>query len=100
MSRKDDLVEQNIREYLSRMKHIDELYEKAHEAIGDSEREGGSRQELDKLAMQRAVLKDKVEEINTIDVNHWREDMIESAGPMAVWDILAQKLEDFIERHT
>ena len=100
MSRKDDLVEQNIREYLSRMKHIDELYEKAHEAIGAGEQEEGSRQELDKLAMQRAVLKEKVEEINTINVNNWRDEMIESAGPMAVWDILAQKLEDFIERHT
>jgi len=24
---------------------------------------------------------------------------VRAAGPMAVWDILAQKLEDFVERH-
>ena len=38
-------------------------------------------------------------EIKSIDTKNWREDTVQNAGPMAVWDILAQKLEDFVERH-
>ncbi len=38
-------------------------------------------------------------EIKSMPVEHWREETVQKAGPMAIWDILAQKLEDFIERH-
>jgi len=32
-------------------------------------------------------------------LENWREDTVQSSGPMAIWDIFAQKLEDFVERH-
>jgi hypothetical protein len=32
-------------------------------------------------------------------VEKWREETVQNAGPMAIWDILAQKLENFLERH-
>ncbi|WP_255416746.1 hypothetical protein [Thiohalobacter thiocyanaticus] len=29
---------------------------------------------------------------------HWEEDEIRQAGPMGVWDVVAQKLEHLLER--
>ncbi|MBT8149176.1 MAG: hypothetical protein KJO24_04555, partial [Gammaproteobacteria bacterium] len=89
----------HFREYESRLKHIDELYQRAQQA-GESLASGHqARAELSDYAKQHAELRDKAEQIKAMDVNNWREELIESSGPMAVWDILAQKLEDFIERH-
>ena len=35
MSSKEHLIEQHILEYESRMRHIDELYQRAHEAVAE-----------------------------------------------------------------
>ena len=99
MTTKEDLITQHIREYESRLKHIDELYERADKATAHLDEQHESRSELQDIAEQRSRLKQEADEINTASLDHWREDTIQSAGPMAIWDILAQKLEDFVERH-
>ena len=99
MTNKEQLIEQHIREYESRLKHIDELYEQAHKATEHLEEEHDSRSELKSYAEQRAQLQQEAEDIKTMPVGNWREETMQNAGPMAIWDILAQKLEDFIERH-
>ena len=99
MSTKEQLVEQHIREYQSRQLHIDELYERAHRAVEKKIGEPAAQSELQNYAEQRANLQQKADEIKTIDVHNWRHDTIENAGPMALWDILAQQLESFIEKH-
>lgn len=98
MTTKEQLIDQHIREYEARLKHIDELYERAQEVtenLGDHE----TRSELEDYAAQRQHLQQKAEEIKTMPLENWREETVQSAGPMAIWDILAQKLEDFLERH-
>lgn len=99
MTTKEQLVEQHIREYQSRLKHIDELYERAHDLTKQLDDNIPSRSELKDYDQQRALLRQKTDQIKTMEVSHWREETRKSAGPMAVWDILAQGLEDFIERH-
>ena len=37
--------------------------------------------------------------IRTMSTEDWRKETIKNAGPMAIWDILAQQLEKFVERH-
>ena len=96
---KEQLIDQHIREYESRMKHIDELYERAHEATEHLDDDHQTRSELKEYATQRSELQQKADEIKTMPIEHWREETIKSSGPMAIWDILAQKLEDFLERH-
>jgi len=54
---------------------------------------------LDELAAQRALLQETTDSFKTMPLDRWREATARNAGPMAVWDILAQKLEDFVERH-
>jgi len=99
MTTKEQLIDQHIREYESRLKHIDELYDRAHKATEHLEDDHDSRSELKKFADQRAKLPQDADEIKTMPVENWRQETVQSAGPMAIWDILAQKLEDFLERH-
>ncbi len=99
MTTKEQLIDQHIREYESRLKHIDELYERAHKATEHLHDEHDTRSELKDYEEQRQKLKQKADEIKTMPIQNWREETVQTAGPMAIWDILAQKLEDFLERH-
>ena len=99
MTNKEQLIEQHIREYESRLKHIDELYARAHSATEHLDEEHETRSELQDYATLRSQLRQDAEEVKTMPVANWREETVKNAGPMAIWDILAQKLEAFIERH-
>ena len=92
------LVDQHIMEHESRLKHIDELIERAHRASVELDERQTLESELEQYRKQRAELADKSVQLRAISLEHWREDMIRSAGPMGVWDVLAQKLEDLVER--
>jgi len=96
MTTKEQLIDQHIREYESRVKHIDELYERAHGAIKHLDEEHESRSELKWFEERLPNVKDAIE---TMPVKNWREETVKKAGPMAIWDIIAQQLEDFLERH-
>lgn len=99
MTTKEQLIDRHIREYESRLKHIDELYQRAHKATEHLDDEHETRSELQEYASQRHQLLQKTSDIKTMSVSNWREETIQNSGPMAIWDVLAQKLEDFIERH-
>lgn len=99
MTTKEQLIDQHIREYESRLKHIDELYDRAHKATEHLDDEHHTRSELEKYAAERSKLQKKADKIKTMSYKNWREETIRSSGPMAIWDVLAQKLEDFLERH-
>ena len=99
MTNKEHLIEQHIREYESRMKHIDELYQRAHQAAGKLDNAHEAQSRLNELAAQRSLLQDTTDSIKAMPLEKWRETTARNAGPMAVWDILAQKIEDFVERH-
>ena len=99
MTTKEQLIDQHIREYESRLKHIDELYDRAHKATEHLDDTHETRSELKNYADQRAQLPPDPEAIKTMPVDDWRKETVQNAGPMAIWDILAQKLEDFLERH-
>jgi hypothetical protein len=99
MTNKEHLIEQHILEYESRMKHIDELYQRAHQAAGKTDNADHAQSRLHEFTAQRALLQETTDSIKTMPLDKWREATLHNAGPMAVWDILAQKLEDFVERH-
>ena len=99
MTSKEHLIEQHIREYESRMRHIDELYQRAHPAAGKIDNADDAQSTLNELAVQRSLLQETTDSIKTMPLEKWRESTASNAGPMMVWDILAQKIEDFVERH-
>ena len=98
MTSKEHLINQHILEYESRQKHLEELYEKAQQASDHLPDDHEIRQSLQQFGEQKSELAEKGEEMKTMHVDNWREETIHNAGPMALWDILAQKLEDLIEK--
>ena len=98
MTEIDKLVDRRIAEYESRLKHIDELYEQAHRASEELDEDHELKTELGQYHEQRVDLANHTAKLKELPLDHWREDMIQSSGPMAIWDVLAQKLEDLIER--
>jgi len=99
MTTKEQLIEQHVREYESRLRHIDELYQKAQQAAGDPDPGDASGSELKDLQAQLSLLRETTQHIKAMPLEKWRSETLRSAGPMAIWDVVAQKLEDFIERH-
>ena len=100
MTSKEQLIEQHIREYEARLKHVDELYVRAQEATEHLDDEHASRAKLEAYGEMLSGMQQKGDEIKTMHLGHWREETVQNAGPMAIWDILAQTLENFIERHS
>lgn len=95
----EQLVTQHIREYEARLKHIAELYARAHEATRHLDENHQSRSELKTFSETKSQLEQQASEIKTMSADDWRSETIKNAGPMAIWDILAQQLEKFVERH-
>ena len=98
MTTKEQLVEQHIREYESRRKNLEELLAQANELAKGLADDHDIKTELNQYHGQHAELAEETEKLREMSVEHWREDTIQSAGPMAIWDVLAQKIEDLIER--
>ncbi len=99
MTTQEQLIERHIREYESRLKHIDELYQRAQTAVEQREDIAVGNAELMEIAQARSLLPGDSEELRTLDLENWQKETVQGAGPMAIWDILAQRLEAFIERH-
>jgi hypothetical protein len=98
MTATERLVSEHIRAYESRLKHIDELFERAQQASKELDDGHALKSELEQYAQQRKELAKETERVKSMPVDQWRKELVQSAGPMAVWDILAQKLEDLTER--
>jgi DNA repair exonuclease SbcCD ATPase subunit len=96
MTKYSHLVEQHIVEFESRLKHIDELLTRANEGVKDEQHELAT--ELKELTAKRKELAGHLEEIRHNTLEEQREKEIEKAGPMGIWDAVAQQLEKLIER--
>lgn len=91
------LAEQRIREYDLRLRHIDELLVHAEKKAGDRQ-EDGIGELLDQLRENRAKLACWLEETKCKPPENWREDEIMKAGPMGIWDAIAQQMDRLVER--
>ena len=89
MSYREQLVEQKIAEYKSRLKHIDEMINKVEPKCSDST----SKDELDNIKTQCLKLREDNKFIDDISQYNWQEKTIEKAGPMALLDSVAQQIE-------
>ena len=94
MTKVDHLVEQHVREYQSRLKHIDELLARARAAARG--RPSPEQEELEALRRKRDELASEFDRLGSL--KDWREEELEKAGPMGVWDAVAQQLEALVER--
>jgi len=97
MTNEEHLINQHILEYESRLKHIDELLEKAESNSKGDEAQVEQAEDLKNLKEKRIELKNYIDSVKTMSVDHWEKDAINMAGPMAVWDAVAQQLEKLVE---
>lgn len=89
MTKLDDLVDQKVKEYNSRLKHIDELAEQAAALEEESH-----LAELAELKSERNKLADYLKELE----QNRSEKSLEMTGPMYIWDVIAQRLEKLVEK--
>jgi predicted component of type VI protein secretion system len=87
------LVEQHVAEYESRLKHMDELTQRADDATDQ-----GLDSELQALIKERNRLANHVEQMKLRSLDDWDKEELSMAGPMGVWDAVAQQLEKLVER--
>ena len=98
MTNINEVVEQHILQHESRLNHIDEMLATARQA---AVAEGGEEHHSDVLAAlesDREKLADHIEEIKRDPAGYWQKTVHEKAGPMGVWDAVAERLEKFLER--
>lgn len=92
MTNIDQLAERQIREHEARLAHVDELMEQAHKEAKTVESPGINK-ELGELQQERVKLADYIEELKTRSP----EQLMQTAGPMVMWELLAKRLEKLIE---
>ena len=95
MNNREHLIEQHVLEYEARLKHIDELVDKADqniEALDDVHLT--ELQEIKKIfeRLNHAADHDVLDSSEGVD-----RQLISMSGPMAIWDAVAQRLEHMIE---
>lgn len=94
MNNVDKLVEQHIHQYISHLKHIDELMDEAHGHSSKLESDAESRDELQELRKQRDDFADYIESLKEKSP----QQLLQVAGPMVMWELIAQRLENIVEK--
>ena len=90
----NQLAEHNILEHEARLRHIDELLEKADEASQALSDSSEVNAELARLKQERALLVEQLDVIRQKSIEEWAK----KGGPMVMWDIVAKRLENLIGR--
>lgn len=98
MTNKEQLVERHILEYESRLKHVDKLLERARQGLDTVPATATVKTTLTSLEEERNTFATYLEELRMKSLANWREEELEKAGPMGIWDALAQQLEKLVER--
>lgn len=92
------LAEQHIREYDLRLRHVDELVEHAEKELARTPQETEIAELLKRLKENRDKLACWLEEAKCRPIEDWRQAGIRKAGPMAIWDAIAQQMDRLVER--
>jgi hypothetical protein len=92
------VVEQHILEHQSRLDHIDEMLERAREEEGKAAGKGEYGEELTALKRDRDELSDELDSMKRDPAEFWQKNAVDHAGPMGMWDAIAEQIEDLLER--
>jgi len=97
MTQRDHLIEQHIRLHESHLKHIDEMLQRAHEHVEAGRAPPEAEAELKELKGEREKLAEHLTEMKRKDADELEREARKRAGPMGVWDAVAQRLEKLVE---
>ena len=91
----DHMAEQHILEHQARLKHFDELLSRAEKGISKVPE---LDDELAQLQQEREKLMNHIKLLKQQALEEWQEETIEEAGPMIIWEAVAKRLENLVER--
>jgi len=94
MQDKEHLVDQHIREYESRQRHVDELLERAEKHIANQPEH---QESLSEIKARHDEMVGSVQSFKQGKANKQAVQAIEQAGPMGVWFGLISELESLLE---
>jgi len=98
MATESELFVQHMRDFESRMQHIDKLMERARHGLGKGNAPEEIHAELEEAGRTHEKLLTLYEELKLESTEDWRREEIIKSGPMGIWDALAQQLEKLVER--
>jgi hypothetical protein len=91
------LANKRIEEYDLRLRHLDGLFKQAGEKLKRNPEQTEASLQLEKLKCDRDKLAALLDETKSKPLANWREEEILRDGPMAIWDVVAQQLENLVE---
>lgn len=94
----DLLAEQRIKEYELRLQHVNEVVEHAEKRQTQSPGDAETSAQIERLKNERDNLACWLDEAKCKPLGDWRREEIRKAGPMAIWDAVAQQLDRLVER--
>lgn len=93
----NQLAEQHILEHEARLKHLDEILERADQGIESVSGPAEFRQQLKELHEAREELAQYLDEMKQISEKSAAQENLEKMGPMMIWETVAKKLEKLVE---
>jgi uncharacterized coiled-coil DUF342 family protein len=94
----NQLAQQHIERYQSHLKHIDELLERSQKGAASHPEAADIEAQVAKLKTERDRFAQHIDTLKQGTAAEMQTEMIKEAGPMGVWDALAQQLEKLVER--
>lgn len=95
----NQLVEQHIDQYESKLKHIDELLERARKGIADAHEHADIHAQIASVKNERDRFAQHIDALKQKSTDELQEEMIEDIGPLGIMlDALAQQMQSLLER--
>ncbi len=98
LSESTEPLEQPLNQYVANLKHIDELLARARKGAAAMPSPAAVRARIEKAQSDRDRLSESVDQLKQMPSEAVSEEIIEKAGPMGIWDAVAQELEKLVER--
>lgn len=88
---------QRINQYQANLQHIDELLSRAKKGAAALAGESDVQARLAKAQRDRETASAHLEALKRMSSEQFSEQLIEKAGPMGIWDAVAEDLEKLVE---
>jgi len=98
MSNLEALASHHGSKYEAKLRHMDELFERADKGLAEKGGAAEFNNELEALRREREKLLADIDAIKKETREEWQEQTIEEAGPMILWEAVAKRLELLVER--
>lgn len=98
LSEPTEPMAQYVNRYEANLRHIDDLLNRAKAGASTLPAQSDVHAALAKAAADRDLASAHLDKIRKLSSEQFSEELIEQAGPMGIWDAVAEDLEKLVER--